>query len=121
MVVDGVRWKVGPGGWIGEGALGAIDIATTLPQWLRSRVASIHDPGAASPDSVGSATIDAAWTGLELVLFGGGRVQLGAPTDLADKYMAAMSVLAQVSTRCLDRLDVRAPTVPVLTRVPDCS
>jgi cell division protein FtsQ len=119
VAVDGVRWNVAPGGWIGEGALGAIDIATSLPQGLRSQVASIHDPGAAVADRSESA--GGAETGIELVLFGGGRIQIGAPTQLSDKYLAAMSVLAQVSTRCLDRLDVRAPSVPVLTRVPDCS
>ncbi|MFN3217098.1 MAG: cell division protein FtsQ/DivIB [Acidimicrobiales bacterium] len=120
-VVDGVRWNVAPGGWIGEGALGAIDIASSLPTRLRSQVASIHDPGAAGTGSAGSDGAAGAEAGLELVLFGGGRVQIGSPTELSEKYVATMSVLAQVSTRCLDRLDVRAPSVPVLTRVPDCS
>jgi cell division protein FtsQ len=121
VAVDGVRWNVAPGGWIGEGALGAIDVATSMPKGLRSQVASIHDPGAASAGSAGTDPAVGAEAGLELVLFGGGRVQIGSPTDLSVKYVAAMSVLAQVSTRCLDRLDVRAPSVPVLTRVPDCS
>lgn len=119
-VVDGVRWNVAPGGWIGEGALGAIDVASSLPAGLRSQVASIHDPGAASTGAERDGA-PVAETGIELVLFGGGRVQIGSPTELSEKYVAAMSVLAQVSTRCLDRLDVRAPSVPVLTRVPDCS
>jgi cell division protein FtsQ len=120
VAVDGVRWNVAPGGWIGEGALGAIDVATSMPAGLRSKVASIHDPGAAVTGA--AATGEAGdETGLELVLFGGGRVQIGSPTELSAKYVAAMSVLTQVSTRCLDRLDVRAPSVPVLTRVPDCS
>lgn len=118
VAVDGVRWNVAPGGWIGEIALGAIDVATSLPDGLRAQVASIHDPGVAAAEAARSGATE---TGLELVLFGGGRVQMGTPTELSAKYLAAMSVLAQVSTRCLDRLDVRAPSVPVLTRVPDCS
>lgn len=119
MVVDGVRWNVTPGGWIGEGALDAIEVAATLPTGLGSQVASIHDPGAAATGAPGAEA--SADVGIELVLFGGGRVQLGEPTQLSEKYLSAMSVLAGVSTRCLDRLDVRAPSVPVLTRVPDCS
>lgn len=120
LVVSGARWNVAPGGWIGEGALGALDVASSLPQALRSRVASIHDPGAAATGA-GRADEALEYSGLELVLIGGGRVRLGPPTELGDKYLAAVSVLAQVPTRCLDRIDVRAPSVPVLTRLPDCS
>lgn len=105
VVVDGSTWAVTPGGWIGEGALPALDVATLLPTGLRPKVASIQTTS----------------TDVDLVLFGGGRVHLGDTTDLERKFLAALTLLVQVDLACLDRIDVRAPSVPVLTRVPGCS
>jgi cell division protein FtsQ len=105
VVVDGTKWAVTPGGWIGEGALPALDVAALLPSGLRPKVASIQT----TP------------TDLELILFGGGRVALGDTSDLEQKFLSALTLLVQLDLRCLDRIDVRAPSVPVLTRMPGCS
>lgn len=105
VVVDGSTWAIAPGGWIGEGALPALDVAALLPSGLRAKVASIH----------------ATTTDLELILFGGGRVNLGDATDLDQKFLSALTLLVQLDLTCLDHIDVRAPSVPVLTRTSDCS
>jgi cell division protein FtsQ len=105
VVVDGSTWAVAPGGWIGEGALPALDVAALLPSGLRSKVASVH----------------ATQTDLELVLFGGGRVNLGDATDLDQKFLSALTMVVQLDLACLDSIDVRAPSVPVLTRTAGCS
>lgn len=105
VVVDGSTWAVAPGGWIGEGALPALDVAALLPSGLRAKVASVH----------------ATTTTLELVLFGGGRVNLGDATDLEQKFLSALTMVVQLDLACLDTIDVRAPSVPVLTRTAACS
>lgn len=105
VVVDGSTWAVSPGGWVGEGALPALDIAALLPEGLRSSVASI----------------DASDGALDLVLFGGGRVLLGDATELDQKFLSALTLLRRIDQRCVDRVDVRAPAVPVLTRLTGCS
>lgn len=105
VVVDGPRWQVAPGGWVGEGALGALEVAALLPVGLRSRVTAVE---------IGDDALD-------LVLFGGGRVALGDAAELDDKFLAALTLLVRVEGACLDTIDVRAPAVPVLTRLDDCS
>ena len=103
-VVEGRAWQAEPGGWIGEAALPALDVAALLPSNLGANVASIHDDG----------------SGLRLVLFGGGVVELGHATDLDRKFLSTLTLLMRVDQRCVDRIDVRAPSVPVLTRLDGC-
>ncbi len=105
LTVGGSRWQVAPGGWIGESALSALDVAALLPAGLQPKVASVQ-------------TVS---DGLELVLFGGGRVILGDSSELDQKFLSALTLLVRLDISCLDRIDVRAPSVPVLTRVDDCS
>ena len=105
VVIDGPRWNVEPGDWIAERALPAIELAAALPAGVAPKVASIADGDG----------------GLELVLFGGGRVVFGSTDELDAKFHSTLTMLLQVDLRCLDRIDVRAPAVPVLTRVDDCS
>ncbi len=105
VVVGGSAWAVQPGGWIGEGALPSLDVAALLPGGLRPKVASIQ----------------LVATDLELALFGGGRIVLGDTAELPDKFLSAMTLLHRLDLRCLDRIDVRAPSVPVLTRTAACS
>jgi cell division protein FtsQ len=105
VVVDGSTWAVSPGGWIGERALPALDVAGLLPGGLRPKVASIKT----------------GETDLELMLFGGGRVVLGDGTELQDKFLSALTLLSRIDLACLEVIDVRAPSVPVLTRVDACS
>ena len=103
-VVEGRAWNAEPGGWIGEGALPALDVAALLPANLRSTVASVRSDGG----------------GLHLVLFGGGVVELGDATELDQKFLSTLTLLMRVDLDCLDRIDVRAPRVPVLTRLDGC-
>lgn len=109
VVVDGSRWNAQPGGWIGESALPALEVASLLPSGLRPKVASIQvvDHGVTEQ--------------LELVLFGGGTVLLGDTDELDDKFLSALTMLVRVDLRCVDEIDVRAPAVPVLTRIDECS
>ena len=109
VVVDGARWNAQPGGWIGESALPALEVASLLPSGLRPKVASIQvvDHGVTEQ--------------LELVLFGGGAVLLGDTDELDDKFLSALTMLVRVDLRCVDEIDVRAPAVPVLTRIDECS
>lgn len=109
VVVDGARWQVAPGGWVGEGALPALDVAALLPAGLRPKVASIQVMAAEGSGD------------LELVLFGGGRVLLGDAGELDQKFLAALTLLVRLDIDCLDTIDVRAPSVPVLTRLAECS
>ena len=103
-VVEGRAWNAEPGGWIGEGALAALDVAALLPANLRSTVASVRADSA----------------GLQLVLFGGGLVELGDATELDLKFLSTLTLLMRVDLDCLERIDVRAPRVPVLTRLDAC-
>lgn len=105
VVVDGPVWQAEPGGWIGERALPALELATLLP---------------ASLDRIVS-TVELTDEGMVLALFGGGRIWIGDETELDDKFLAALTMIEQVPLGCLDRIDVRAPRVPVLTRLAECS
>lgn len=58
---------------------------------------------------------------LHLELTGGGRVEFGDATALDDKVEAFRTTFARVDLTCLDTLDVRVPTHPVLTREGACS
>ena len=109
VVVDGARWNAQPGGWIGEAALPALEVASLLPSGLQPKVASIQ-------------VVDLGVTEqLELVLFGGGTVLLGDSIELDEKFLSALTMLVRVELRCVDEIDVRAPAVPVLTRIDECS
>jgi len=105
IAVSGSRWQVAPGDWVGETALPALDVAALLPAGLTPKVASVQSAG----------------EGLELLLFGGGRVVLGDTSQLEQKFLSALTLLVRLDLSCLDRIDVRAPSVPVLTRVGHCS
>ncbi len=105
VAVEGARRQVRPGGWIGKRSLPALEVAALLPQGLRAQVAAI-------------AEIDA---GIELELVDGGRVLVGDTTELDDKFLAALTMVTRADLTCLDAIDVRAPTVPVLTRTDGCS
>lgn len=104
VVVDGAVWNAQPGDWVSERALPGVELASLLPATLEADVASVR-----------------FGDDIELALFGGGTVLLGDLDDLDDKFLATLTMLDQVPLTCLDHIDVRAPTVPVLTRLPDCS
>lgn len=50
----------------------------------------------------------------------GGRIELGVPEEVPAKLLAAASMLAGARMDCLDVLDVREPSRPTISRVPDC-
>jgi hypothetical protein len=51
---------------------------------------------------------------------GGGAISLGDARDLHEKFDAIRAFLAQVDLSCLDTLNVRAPSVPVIRRGSNC-
>lgn len=58
---------------------------------------------------------------LELDLAAGGVAVLGDATDLDAKVEALRTALARIDLACAERLDLRVPTHPVLTRGDACS
>src|SRR5690606_29460453 len=58
---------------------------------------------------------------LLLEVAGGGAVLLGDDRDLDDKVAAAVTLLRQVDTRCLERADVRVPAMPTVRRDEACA
>lgn len=81
----------------------AIRIAATVHDMPGSPVAAVHlEPS------------------LRLDLADGGVVELGDEADLDTKVQAFRTVYARVDRSCLELLDVRVPTHPVLTRDPTC-
>ena len=93
-----------PGGWLDRDHLAAVSVAGALYEPVRSAVRAV----VATPQ------------GFVLDLHAPGRVELGDERDLTSKLVAVHTLLEQVSLRCLDRLDVRAASTPVLTRSPGC-
>ncbi len=57
---------------------------------------------------------------LVLKAVGGGLISLGDARDLDQKFDAVRAFLAQVDLSCLETLNVRAPSVPVIRRTPNC-
>ena len=86
---------------------------------------SLHDAivlaGRLRDDPAGAVTAVRLEPSLRLDLTGGGGVELGDTTDLDAKVEAFRTVHARVDLTCLDTIDLRVPTRPVLTRRPRCS
>ena len=96
-ILDGVKTVA-----VGErvAAVGAVRVASLLPESLRPLVSSVRAEG----------------TSVELLLAPRGRAVLGAPEDLGEKLTAVQTVLAAVEPGSVSVLDVRVPAAPVLTR-----
>ena len=56
---------------------------------------------------------------INLLLTGGGRANLGDSSELGPKLQAFETVMARVDLGCLDTVDVRVPSAPVVTRTSD--
>ena len=56
---------------------------------------------------------------INLILAGGGRANLGDGSELGAKLQAFETVMARVDLSCLDTIDVRVPSAPVVTRTAD--
>lgn len=74
------------------------------------------------PDDIASITerIDITVDSLVLSTPGGGAISLGDARDLDQKFEAVRAFLAQVDLSCLETLNVRAPSVPVIRRGAGC-
>lgn len=65
-------------------------------------------------------TITQTADSLILDLHGGATIELGDARNLAEKFAAARAFLAHVELRCVDAINVQAPTVPVVVRANGC-
>ena len=92
------------GGWLSRDHIAPVRVAAALYEPVRSAVRAV----VVTPE------------GFILDLHAPGRVVLGDERDLPSKLLAVHTFLEKVNLRCLDRLDVRAATAPVLTRTPGC-
>lgn len=92
-----------PGDTVGSELAPGIQIAAAVKDTHGGVVAAVHlEPS------------------LRLRLVDGGTVELGDAVDLDAKIEAFRTVYDRVDRTCLDVLDVRVPTHPVLTRDPAC-
>lgn len=103
VAVEGLRVIPKPGGRASRAALDAVDVATRLARELPGTVRAVI---AGEP--------------LTLALVDGGVAVLGTTDDLDAKLLAVEAMLSNVDRTCLERLDVRAPGTPVLTRRSAC-
>ncbi len=107
VAVDGVVLEAHAGDWASEQVLPAVRVAGALPPALVDAVVSVR-------------VADTPEQGILLVLQGGGSVILGNDLDLDQKFVSTATMLDRVPMQCLDTIDVRAPSVPVLTREALC-
>ena len=85
-------------------ALFAIELAANLPPVLLADISYV------SSDD-----------GIELILFGEGKILFGDAEALESKILAASTILEQVDLTELIHIDVRTPDKPVLCRSSECS
>ena len=93
-----------PGDWLDPTQLGAVGIASSLHEPVRSAVRAVE----ATPE------------GYVLDLHAPGRVLLGDGDNIAAKLVTVRTFLEKVNLRCLETLNVRAASSPVLTRGAPC-
>ena len=100
------------------GAMFSTDRGRQIPDVLDDalRVAAVLPADISSVTDRIEITVDS----LVLRVVGGGDIALGDARDLDAKFDAVRAFLAQVDLSCLDTLNVRAPSVPVIRRTPNC-
>lgn len=100
------------------GAMFTTEPGRTLPAVLNDAVVV----AAALPSDVAAVTdrIELTIDSLYLRAVGGGEVALGDARQLDEKFEAIRAFLAQADLTCLETLDVRAPSVPVIRRNAAC-
>ena len=100
------------------GAMFSTDRGRQIPDVLDDalRVAAVLPADISSVTDRIEITVDS----LVLKMVGGGDIALGDARDLDAKFDAVRAFLAQVDLSCLDTLNVRAPSVPVIRRTPNC-
>ena len=93
------------GAWLEMSAVkGSLEVAVAMNERVHSATRAIR----VEPD------------GLMLDFHFGGRIVLGDSRRVAEKLAAVEAFLTQVDLRCLEKIDVRAPAYPVLTRKNRC-
>lgn len=109
----------------GRGSLPMLDGVGAVPaagQDLRAEAAAVVAVAAGLPPSLASGIeeIELREDGVHLVRHAGGDVLLGDARSLEAKVEALATMDARVDLTCLDTLDLRVPSAPVLTRSPGC-
>lgn len=105
VAVSGVELDAAPGQWLDQSGVDLVRAAAAVPADIQTATESL--------------SADAG--GLALGLRTGAAVLIGDDRDLGTKFDALRAFLAGVDLRCMSTLDLRAPSVPVLTRDPACS
>ena len=103
-IVEGNFDDLKVGEWVPEQALYAIELAANLPSVLLADISFVSTN-----------------EGIELMLFGEGKILFGDNEALESKILAASTILEQVDLAELIHIDVRTPGKPVLCRTLECS
>ena len=103
-IVEGNFDDLKVGEWVPEQALYAIELAANLPSLLLADISFVSTN-----------------EGIELMLFGEGKILFGDNEALESKILAASTILEQVDLAELIHIDVRTPDKPVLCRAVECS
>lgn len=102
--IAGAMFSTERGKYIPEVLDDALAVATALP----ADIAAVTE------------RVDITVDSLVLTTPGGGAISLGDARDLDQKFDAVRAFLAQVDLSCLETLNVRAPSVPVIRRASGC-
>ena len=103
-IVEGNFDNLKVGEWVPDQALFAIELAANLPPVLLADISFVS-----------------LSEGIELILFGEGKILFGDDQALVSKILAASTILDQVDLAELIHIDVRTPDKPVLCRSSECS
>ena len=103
-IVEGNFDNLKVGEWVPDQALFAIELAANLPPVLLADISFVS-----------------LSEGIELILFGEGKILFGDDQALESKILAASTILDQVDLAELIHIDVRTPDKPVLCRSSECS
>ena len=103
-IVEGNFDDLKVGEWVPEQALYAMELAANLPSVLLADISFVSTN-----------------EGIELMLFGEGKILFGDNEALESKILAASTILEQVDLAELIHIDVRTPDKPVLCRAVECS
>ena len=103
-IVEGNFDNLKVGEWVPDQALFAIELAANLPPVLLADISFVS-----------------LSEGIELILFGEGKILFGDDQALKSKILAASTILDQVDLAELIHIDVRTPDKPVLCRSSECS
>lgn len=104
VTIDGMTIDAAPGHWLDGPGIDLVSAAAAVPPDVATATAALE--------------VDAG--GLLLRLRSGAAVVVGDARDLDAKFDALRAFLVGVNLHCLERLDIRAPSVPVIQRDGAC-